>query len=90
MAVERYPEVAREIIRVKEAAAERQAEGQKSGGRGKKKTWGSREPQVSKSADQLGAAVGVSGASWKRTKRLVRVVYLAQWYKARGQVSLLG
>ena len=74
MAAERYPEVAREIIRVKEAAAERQKEAGRKAGRGHKKTLGSRDPKDTRSADQLGAAVGVSGASWKRAERFERVV----------------
>ena len=84
-AAERYPEVAREIVLAKETAAERQKEEGKKTGRGhKKERSGSREPDLYHSADQLGAAVGVSGASWKRADRLEREVCSA---KSRGTPS---
>jgi hypothetical protein len=42
-------------------AAERKRAGQKSGGRGRRKTRGSHDPQVPKSTDAIGAMLALAG-----------------------------
>jgi ParB family chromosome partitioning protein len=58
--------------RERELAKERQAEGQKSGGRGRTKLGGKLPPSlVGKTRDRVGAALGMSGRTYERSKAVV-------------------
>ena len=52
-------------------AAERQAEGQKAGGRGKKKLAGKLPPSKGETRDKVGLAVGMSGKQYEKAKAVV-------------------
>lgn len=76
VAAQKHPEIAKPLKEAKEKAVERKANGQKSGGRGKKKTLASCDDQVSKSvsksSDVIGKELSMSGATVERVERLAR------------------
>jgi len=72
-AIEQVPELKRKVERIKEDAAERKADGQKSGGRGRKKTSGTRGPEVSedgRAREEVAELYGVSGRTVERVTQL--------------------
>ncbi len=67
----RFPEVAALVDAAKAEARERQAAGQKAGGRGRKKLGGKPSTKFT-SSDAVGREIGVSGRTWRRIELVKR------------------